>query len=446
MSRDREERLPDWGPPENPPTRPEPDQSAYSDAYYRSAPEEGRTTYGYNPAHYYAGEDGETAAHRGQIGLKAILALSIICVLVASMLAIGGMYLLFRSRTAAPEHAIDAELYSRARLALDEEEDMPLLAEPLAPGTAPMAGEDIYAAACGQVVGVTTAMGPISRSGSGVIVSADGYIITNYHVIETAVGTGRLISVIMFDGSAHNAQIVGTERDSDLAVLKIDAEGLSVAPLGDSDQLSVGGSIYAVGNPMGDLPYTMTTGVVSAMDRRITTEENVTVNMFQFDAAVNSGNSGGPVYNAYGQVVGIVTAKSRAAGVEGLGFAIPISDAVHIANELITKGYVSGKAYLGLRLGDLSPSAARYYRMVPGAYIYSVAAQSAAEAAGLLAGDIITAVDDTPIVTADELVSTIRSYKAGDTAELTVYREADYIKVPVTFGEALPAATPEPEV
>ena len=434
--------------------RPERARSAYSDAYYRSAPQTGRTCYGYSPARGYPDRD-SAQCHRGQIGLSGILALCLVCVLVASALGVGGIYVLYRDRLAPQANRAETvavtDFYARARQA-QETTAMPLSTNAVTSGAALLTAEQIYPIACRQVVGVTTAetqyniFGQTSSNGvagSGVILSEDGYIITNYHVIQNAYTLGLSVTVIMYDGTEYDAQVEGVEPDSDLAVLKIDAQGLDPATLGDSDSLIVGQTVYAVGNPLGELTYTMTSGIVSALNRRITTDENVTVNMFQFDAAVNNGNSGGPLYNAYGQVIGIVTAKYSANGMEGLGFAIPISDACYIANELITRGYVPGKAYLGLSLTNVSASVARYYNMVPGVYINSVEEGSCSEKAGLRQGDIITAVNDIVVTDRDDMVRQVRQYRAGDSAKLTVYRDQAYISVTVIFDEALPAQTRE---
>lgn len=427
--------------------RPEETRSAYSDAYYRSAPQSGRVSYGYSPARGYPQQEGDTG-YPGQMGLRGILALCLVCVLVAGAVGAAGMYVLYREDPADTAAASDTtDFYARAR-ASQPAADMPLSIDKLSAGAVPMTAEQIYPLACRQVVGVSTA-GTVQNifgqvistgvAGTGVVLSEDGYIITNYHVIERAYGAGQPITAVTHDGVSYPAQVVGVESDSDLAVLKIEAAGLEPASLGESDSLTVGQTVYAVGNPLGELTYTMTSGIVSAMDRRITTGENVTVNMFQFDAAVNNGNSGGPLYNAYGQVVGIVTAKYSAGGMEGLGFAIPISDACYIANELITRGYVPGKAYLGLRLSDVSSSAARYFGMVPGVYVNSVEAGSAAETAGLRHGDIVTAVNDVAVRDVDDMVALVRQYRAGDSARLTVYRGGVYSTVTVVFDEALPA-------
>ena len=308
-----------------------------------------------------------------------------------------------------------------------------------------MAAGDIYDMACQQVVGVTTEItytnwfGQTSSSavsGSGFIISEDGYILTNYHVIESAVEGGYDISVILHDNTEYVAKVVGCEPDNDVAVLKIDASGLNAATVGNSDDLQVGETVYAVGNPLGELAYTMTTGSISALDRAITTESYaVPVNMFQLDAAVNSGNSGGPVYNSLGQVVGIVTAKNGDSGVEGLGFAIPINDAVEIANSLIENGYVTGKAYLGITGGTVSETVAEYYNLVPGALVSTVTEGGAAARAGLAYGDIITQLGDYTVDSWDSLNTAVREYHAGDTVTVEFYRNGQKQSVELTFDE-----------
>lgn len=318
-----------------------------------------------------------------------------------------------------------------------------LTTQPVSSGT--MSSGEIYAEACKQVVGVTTEVtysnmfGQTSSSavaGTGFVITSDGYILTNYHVISYADQYGYDVSVMTYDGTSYAAKIIGTEPDNDVAVLKIDAAGLTPVTFGDSDSMAVGDTVYAVGNPLGELQFSMSNGMVSALDRTITTEEGSTpINMFQITAAVNEGNSGGPVYNTSGQVIGIVTAKYSSSGVEGLGFAIPINDAVNIANELMENGYVTGKAALGVMTTTIPASVAQYYNMVEGALISSVNAGSAAEKAGLKAGDIITALGDTAVSSSDALSSAMRSYAAGDTATLTIYRDGKSLQVSVTFDE-----------
>ncbi len=311
----------------------------------------------------------------------------------------------------------------------------------------------VYELACQQVVGITTEISynvfgqvtSTSVTGTGFIISSDGYIMTNYHVVEDAYEGGYDITVMMYDESEYTAEIIGFDEDSDIAILKIDATDLVPAELGDSDELVVGDQIFAVGNPLGELTYTMTSGIVSATNRTITTEEGVAMNMFQIDAAVNSGNSGGPVYNTAGQVVGIVTAKYSSTGVEGLGFAIPINEAIHIANQILTYGYVTDKAYMGVTARTVTATIAQYYGMVQGAYIDSVNEGSAAETAGLESGDIITAIDSTTVTTASDLTTAVKSYRAGDTAELTVWRDGEYITLTIVFDQKLPEEDTEEE-
>ena len=313
----------------------------------------------------------------------------------------------------------------------------------------PSGPTDIYSLGCKQAVGITTE-GPTTHwfgqtsssavSGSGFVVTTDGYIVTNYHVIEAAYQRNYKVSVMFYDGKTYDATIVGVEEENDVAVVKIDATGLSPVEVGDSESIQVGEEVYAIGNPLGELAFTMTTGHVSALDRKITTNESPSaINMFQFDAAVNSGNSGGPLYNAEGKVIGIVTAKYSSTGVEGLSFAIPINDAIDIANDLITNGYVTGKAYLGANIDSRYDSVyANYSNRPEGAYVFSVESGSCAEKCGLAAGDIITKLGGNEVKDFNDLDSAIRSFKAGESAEITVYRKGGYKTLHVVFDESKP--------
>ncbi len=296
-----------------------------------------------------------------------------------------------------------------------------------------LSGTEIYKLAETQVVGITTPyttqnlFGMESTNavtGTGFVISEDGYIITNYHVIELAVENGYDVNVMFKDGTEYVADIVGYYEDNDVAVIKIDATGLTPVTLGDSDEMEVGERVYCVGNPLGELDFSFTSGYLSALDRMIATDDYTTINMFQMDAAVNSGNSGGPVYNSQGEVIGIVTAKYSESGVEGLGFAIPINDAINIASDLIEYGYLAGQAYLGVNVSDVEMFVTSYYNIPNGAYVNSVEEGSCAEAAGIRAQDIITAIDGTPIGGIDELRQTLRNYSAGDTATITIYRSS----------------------
>lgn len=306
---------------------------------------------------------------------------------------------------------------------------------------------DIYNMACHQVVGVTTEVtytnyfGMKSSSavtGTGFAVSEDGYILTNYHVISYAVEGNNQAQVILRDGTRCPARVVGYEEYNDLAVLRIDRSDLTPVSFGDSDTLQVGDEVFAVGNPLGELDFSMTTGRVSALGRLVSSNENpVPINMFQLDAAVNTGNSGGPVYNARGEVVGIVTAKYSSAGVEGLGFAIPINDAVSIAGDLIQQGYVSGRAHLGVNIDRrYNAMYSRYYGLPLGAYVHTVDSGSCAAAAGIRPGDILLALGEAEITDADTLDAAVHGFAAGESTTVRLYRSGDILTLTLTFDEA----------
>ena len=306
-----------------------------------------------------------------------------------------------------------------------------------------------YNLAVNQVVGVnsestTNVFGQPSSSavsGSGFVISEDGYILTNYHVIEYAAQYGYNLTVMFNDGKEYDATIVGYDESNDVAVIKIDATGLSPVTFGDSDSLKVGESIYVVGNPLGELSYSMSSGIVSATNRTIATDASTQINMFQLTAAVNNGNSGGPVYNEYGEVVGIVTAKYSEEGVEGLGFAIPINDVLDIVTQLIENGYISGQAKLGITVQTMDSSYASYYNVPEGAYVREVESGSCAEKAGIKVGDIITAIDNQEVSSKEDLISMLRNYSAGDTVTITIHRAGQTQQLSVTLDEKLPTET-----
>jgi len=325
---------------------------------------------------------------------------------------------------------------------------------PLVTPSEGMLPQDIYDMALTQVVGINTQapgafdifgipgmMTPVS--GTGFIISTDGYLLTNYHVIEMAHGSNIPINVVLRDGSSYVAAVVGFDAYSDVAVLKIEATGLSPVMFGDSDAIRVGQSVYAVGNPFGDFVYTMTDGIVSALDRIVSIENGKTISTFQFSAAVNSGNSGGPIYNANGEVIGIVTAKIIRGNIEGIGFAVLINDAVHIATELIEHGYISGRPLLGVTVQNVSEAHADYFDWVIGLYVRSVNPGSAAEIAGIKVGDIIVALADTEITNLTSLMYALREHRAGDSTSITLWRDGTNIMLSITFDEDLHAGRPD---
>ena len=317
-------------------------------------------------------------------------------------------------------------------------------------GQTEMSDAEIYAANVNSVVSinVTGTSGynffgqPVqsASSGSGFVLTSDGYIVTNYHVVKDA----QTVKVTMYNGDEYDAQYVGGDEDYDIAVIKIEATGLPAVTLGNSEELNVGDHVLAIGNPLGDLTFSMSGGMVSSVNRTINVD-GTPFNMIQTDASINPGNSGGPLLNSYGEVVGIVSAKYSSYGtsgesVEGLGFAIPINDVISMIQDIMTNGYVSNKAYLGATVGTLTAQMAQQYRydISEGAFVYSVEDGSPAAQAGLQLGDVITAIDGTEIASLDDLQAARKSYSAGDTSELTVYRQGETITLSLTWG-ATPA-------
>ena len=421
-------------------------ESIYSDAHYTPAGEGPVPPRYYTPPEPKKAEKHEKSGKGGRI--LGIIALCLVCALLGGLVGASFMGRSLDGRIAALEDARTEQALERiTEAAAAGSADSAQTATAVKNDSTALTASAIYAQACSQVVGVTTEVtytnffgmnSSSAVSGTGFIVSEDGYILTNYHVIELAAQNDKDVNVILYDGTRYTASIVGYEKYNDVAVLKIDANGLKPVSFGNSDSLSVGDLVYAVGNPLGELDFSMSTGHVSALDRAITSDESgVAINMFQIDAAVNSGNSGGPVYNAAGEVVGIVTAKYASTGVEGLGFAIPINDAVKIASDLITKGYVTGKAYMGVQIDQRYNSLySQYYNMPLGAYVYSVEDGSCAEKAGLLAKDIITRLGDQDITGYTDLTSALHGFSAGDTTSMTVYRGGEEVTLTITFDEA----------
>ena len=275
-------------------------------------------------------------------------------------------------------------------------------------------------------------------AGSGFIVSQDGYIVTNYHVIDGATA----IKVTLNNGESYDAKLVGGEELNDVAVLKIDGvSGLKPVVLGDSDDLVVGEQVCTIGNALGTLSFSLTSGYVSATGRSVTMSDGTVMNMIQTNCTINSGNSGGPLFDSYGRVVGITSAKlsnngdTRNAAIEGIGFAIPINDVLNIVTDFMKYGYVTGRPYMGiLNPSDTADYAERFGWPV-GVYVNDVEEGSCAEAAGIRRGDIITKIDDTEITGVSQLTSVKNSYRAGDTVQVEVYRSGETLTLTLTFDE-----------
>ena len=301
---------------------------------------------------------------------------------------------------------------------------------------------EVYAENVHSVVGVCTSgttnvWGQItatSCSGTGFIFSEDGYIITNHHVIEGA----DKITVTTYDDREYDAKLIGSDKDNDVALLKIEAEKLRAVSVAEMEKVEVGEQVIAIGNPLGELTFTMTQGYISALDREINTN-GVPINMLQTDAAINSGNSGGPLFDMNGNVVGMTTAKfsgnsgGSGASIEGIGFAIPVDDVLRIVYELKEHGYVTDRAYLGISVKDTDAAAAAIYNLPVGIYVADVTQGSCSEKAGMLAGDIIIDFDGTKVETRNDLLSAMSKYREGDTVTVTVLRAGARVELTVTL-------------
>ena len=307
---------------------------------------------------------------------------------------------------------------------------------------------EVYASQVGSVVSinVTGESGvnyfgqrvETASSGSGFILTKDGYIVTNYHVIES----GKTVKVTLYDNTTYDAKVIGGDADYDIAVLKIEGTDFQAVTVGDSSLLKVGDHVTAIGNPLGELTFSMSEGIASSVNRAINVD-GTPFNMIQVTCAINPGNSGGPLFNEYGEAVGIVSAKYSSYStttVEGLGFAIPINDVLSMIEDIMTNGYVANKPYLGIVPGTFNSNLAAQYRfdVQAGVIVYSVEEGTAADKAGLKRDDVITKVDDQEIKTVEDLNAAKKKYSAGDTATLTVYRDGQTITVDIVWG-AVPA-------
>jgi len=329
---------------------------------------------------------------------------------------------------------------------------------PAATGTAPvtiptdgsaMTPSQLYAACVDSVVSISTTVqtnsfygsGTGSSSGSGFILTEDGYVVTNYHVVEDATA----IHVILHDDTEYPAELVGQDATNDIAVLKVDASGLPAAAIGSSGALNIGDMVAAIGNPLGELASTQTIGYVSGINREVTTDSTI-ISMIQTDAVINPGNSGGPLFNMYGQVIGITTAKysgttGSGATIEGIGFAIPIDDVVPIINDLIDYGYVTG-AYMGVTVMNTDAESAAMYGLPTGARIEEVVKGGAADRAGLQPKDIVIALGDYEVRNITDLTRALRHFKADDVTIVKFLRNGREMTLEITLDEK-PRETPE---
>ncbi|MGN1306118.1 MAG: S1C family serine protease [Faecousia sp.] len=306
---------------------------------------------------------------------------------------------------------------------------------------------EVYAENVNSTVGITTSITTnywgyqttSAASGSGFILTEDGYLLTNYHVVEGS----NSIKATMYDGTSYDATLIGYDASNDIAVLKIEAQGLTPVVLGDSDNMNVGDPVVAIGNPLGELTFSLTQGAISALDREVTLSGGTTMNLMQTDCAINSGNSGGALFNLYGEVVGITNAKYSSnsmseASIDNIGFAIPINSVRSIVESIIENGYIA-KPYIGVTVSDVSEEM-QSYGLPKGAAIKGVVEGSPAEKAGLKTNDIITAVNGEEISGQSELVKYVKAAAVGDKLKLTVYRQGETLELTVTVGEQVQSA------
>ena len=311
-------------------------------------------------------------------------------------------------------------------------------------GKNPMTDAELYAANVNSVVSInvsttTNVFGRTTESaasGSGFFITKDGYILTNYHVIKGA----STVKVTAYDGTTYDAAVIGGDEDYDIAVIKVEGTNFQPVVIGKSGSVQIGETVAAVGNPLGELTFSMSQGIVSCVNRAINVDGKP-FNMIQVDCSINPGNSGGPLFNSYGEVIGIVSAKYSSYSnttVEGIGFAIPIDDVLAMVKDIMTDGYVTNKPYIGITPQNMTAQMAQQYRydVTQGVFVCSVEPGSAAEKAGLQMGDVITKIGDTAISDMNDLNAAKKSYRAGDTVTLTIYRAGGTKEVELTFDAA----------
>ncbi|MBQ6364942.1 MAG: trypsin-like peptidase domain-containing protein [Oscillospiraceae bacterium] len=318
--------------------------------------------------------------------------------------------------------------------------------------TATLTAADIYEQNVNATVGITiSAQTQASRygsgytyqaSGSGFIISEDGYILTNYHVIEDS----ETVTVATYDDKTYDAKVIGYDETNDIAVIKVEAEGLSTVTLGNSDELRVGEDVLAIGNPLGELTFSLTRGIVSALSRNVRVESGNTMHLIQTDCAINSGNSGGALFNMKGEVVGITNAKystsgySGEASIDNIGFAIPINSVKRIVASIVENGYII-KPYIGVTVSSLSEDVSSITGIEAGAWVREVTEDAPADKAGIKVNDVIVKVGEKDIGSSEDLVEVVASSEPGDTLRFFLYRQGKEIEIDVTIDSKTESAT-----
>ena len=399
-----------------------------------------------NPMSGYNVGGSEPPKKKGGVSGKVVVAAALVCALIGGAVG-GGAVLLTRHDRNTEDNAVLEASTSEEDSSTDDSSVIRSKTIDVTTNSTStkMTPQDVYENYVNAVVlvynqGTTSTywgQAESQSSGSGMIISKDGYVLTNNHVVEGA----EKLTVMTTSGEEYDATVIGADEVNDVALLKIEGdEDFPTVSIGDSDQIEVGEQVCAIGNPLGELTNTLTVGYVSALDREISeSSTGTTINMFQTDCAINSGNSGGPIFDMNGNVVGITTAKysssgySNAASVEGIGFCIPINDAMSIVNDLMQYGYVKGRVSMGVSVRAMDTTVAKYYNLPTGVYVAGVTSGSAAENAGIQEGDMICAIDGDETASVAALKQKLKDYKPGDTATVSIYRSSTGKKLDVTI-------------
>ncbi len=325
---------------------------------------------------------------------------------------------------------------------------VPALAAQDEPAREEMSAADIYEQSVNAVVGVTTRTTttnywgyetPAAVAGTGFFISGDGYILTNYHLVENP----ESITITCYNGDTYDAELIGYDSSDDMAVLKVDGDDLPYLTLDSAGDLRVGDDVVAIGNPLGELTFSLTHGMVSALDREVTMSSGTRMTLIQTDCAINNGNSGGPLLNMYGEVVGITNGKYTGSAIDNVGFAVPISDIASSVRSIIDNGYIA-KPYIGVTVSDVGEEALSY-GLPKGAAIKDVTEDGPADKAGIKTNDIVTAINGTEITGRQDIVRMVGAAQPGDTLTLTVYRQGESIDIDVVVEEKTSPALPDEE-
>lgn len=409
--------------------------------------------------------------HRVKFPFGYFAIILVVCIVISSLSGAGGAFFMYKAMQPVSEipEASTVEEFDMEEILSDEAEasenasseeentftpvfnEETTTAEPVTeePVTSPppLTKGDIYANAVNSIVAITaqweqpysvlfgTYTKTYATTGTGFAVTSSGYIATNYHVVEK----GTTIIVKDYYGNEYPAVLVGSEPSNDVAIIKIEAETVPVT-LGKSSELKVGDDIMIIGNALGELSYSFTDGIVSHLSRNVKVESGEVIHMFQTNAAINNGNSGGPVYNMDGEVVGIASAKYASDTIEGLGFCIPIDDVIDMISDIMVYGYVTGKPALGVSLQSINDATAVRYSIPTGCYVVDIDESSSAFSMGLRPGDVITALDGSRVSSCEDLSSLLASYNANSQVKLSCWRETGEFSIDIKLGEKKPTS------